>query len=224
MKKLALTLTALTLALALAGCGVSNAGSGSSSMGASSASSSIAQSGDSQSAASGDLTSVMDSLFDGIAEDEMPMLMPQEDGSKYAPLTEENSEYNVGVARNAYKEGICAEAAMSAQAHSICLLKANSADDAAQLAKDVAAGANPRKWVCVEAERTIVAYSGDTVLLAMSYDNLAQTVLDNFKAKFGEENVTVVKDEAIAAMSESESGELPMDPVASMPESASGAL
>lgn len=222
MKKLALTLTALTLALALAGCGASNAGS--SSMGTSSAPSSMVQSGDSQSAASGDLTSVMDSLFDGVAEDQMPMLMPQEDGSKYAPLTADNSEYNVGVALDAYKEGICAEAAMSAQAHSVCLLKANSADEAAQLAKDVAAGANPRKWVCVEAERTIVAYSGDTVLLAMSYNDLAQTVLDNFKAKFGEDNVTVVKDETSAEMAAPESGELPMDPVASMPESASGAL
>lgn len=222
MKKLALTLTALTLALALAGCGASNAGS--SSMGTSSAPSSMAQSGDSQSAASGDLTSVMDSLFDGVAEDQMPMLMPQEDGSKYAPLTADNSEYNVGVALDAYKEGICAEAAMSAQAHSVCLLKANSADEAAQLAKDVAAGANPRKWVCVEAERTIVAYSGDTVLLAMSYNDLAQTILDNFKAKFGEDNVTVVKDETSAEMAAPESGELPMDPVASMPESASGAL
>lgn len=221
MKKLALTLTALTLALALAGCGSSNTGS--SSMGASSVAPPMAQSSDSQTAASSDLTSVMDSLFDGVAEDEMPMLMPQEDGSKYAPLTADNSEYNVGVALDAYKEGICAEAAMSAQAHSVCLLKANSADEAAQLAKDVAAGANPRKWVCVEAERTIVAYSGDTVLLVMSYNDLAQTVLDNFKAKFGEDNVTVVKDETGAEMAAPESGELPMDPVASMAESASGA-
>lgn len=223
MKKLALTLTALTLALALAGCGSSTTSS-SSSMSTSSPSSSAPQNGTSQTAESGDLTVLMDALFDGIAENEMPMLMPQEDGSKYAPLTEENSEYNVGVARSAYKEGICAEAAMSAQAHSICLLKANSADDAAQLAKDVAAGANPRKWVCVEAERTIVAYSGDTVLLAMSFDSLAQTALDNFTNHFGSDNVTVVLDKASAEMSGAENGELPMDPVASMPESASGAL
>lgn len=223
MKNLALTLTALTLALALAGCGSSSSSMPSSSTASSTASSSSAQSSASQTGATGDLTSVMDQLFAGIAEDEMPMLMPQQDGSKYAALTAENSEYNVGVALDAYKEGICAEAAMSAQAHSICLLKANSAEEAAKLAEDVAAGANPRKWVCVEAERTIVAYSGDTVLLAMSFNDLAQTVLDNFKAQFGEENVTVVKDEASAEMAAPESGELPMDPVASMPEDASSA-
>lgn len=227
MKKLAITLTALTLALALAACG-STAGSSSStaSSGAasSSASSSTAQIGSTETVDTSDLTTVMDALFNGIAEDQMPMLMPQEDGSKYAPLTEENSEYNTGVAMSAYKEGLCAEAAMSAQAHSICLLKANSAEEAAKLAEDVAANANPRKWICVEAERTVVAYSGDTVLLAMSYNDLAQTVLDNFKTQFGEENVTVVKDEASADMAMPEGDDVTSDPVAAMPEDASGAL
>lgn len=226
MKKLAITLTALTLALALAACG-STAGSSSSTAtsgaASSSASSSTAQSGSTETVDTSDLTTVMDALFNGIAEDQMPMLMPQEDGSKYAPLTEENSEYNTGVAMSAYKEGLCAEAAMSAQAHSICLLKANSAEEAAKLAEDVAANANPRKWICVEAERTVVAYSGDTVLLAMSYNDLAQTVLDNFKAQFGEENVTVVKDEVSADMAMLED-DMTSDPVAAMPEDASGAL
>lgn len=226
MKKLAITLTALTLALALAACG-STAGSSSSTAtsgaASSSASSSTAQSGSTETVDTSDLTTVMDALFNGIAEDQMPMLMPQEDGSKYAPLTEENSEYNTGVAMSAYKEGLCAEAAMSAQAHSICLLKANSAEEAAKLAEDVAANANPRKWICVEAERTVVAYSGDTVLLAMSFNDLAQTVLDNFKAQFGEENVTVVKDEVSADMAMLED-DMTSDPVAAMPEDASGAL
>lgn len=227
MKKLAITLTALTLALALAACG-STAGSSSSTAtsgaASSSASSSTAQSGSTETVDTSDLTTVMDALFNGIAEDQMPMLMPQEDGSKYAPLTEENSEYNTGVAMSAYKEGLCAEAAMSAQAHSICLLKANSAEEAAKLAEDVAANANPRKWICVEAERTVVAYSGDTVLLAMSYNDLAQTVLDNFKAQFGEENVTVVKDEVSADMAMLEGGDVTSDPAAAVPEDASGAL
>ena len=227
MKKLAITLTALTLALALAACG-STAGSSSSTASSSAASSSASSSASSESSSAtavdtSDLTAVMDALFSGIAEDQMPMLMPQEDGSKYAPLTEENSEYNTGVALSAYKEGICAEAAMSAQAHSVCLLKANSADEAAQLAEDVAANANPNKWICVGAERTIVAYSGDTVLLAMSFNDLAQTVLDNFTAQFGAENVTVVKDEASADMAMPE-GDMTSDPVAAMPEDASGAL
>ena len=227
MKKLAITLTALTLALALAACG-STAGSSSSTATSGAASSSASSSTSSESSSTAavdtsDLTSLMDALFSGIAEDQMPMLMPQEDGSKYAPITEENSEYNTGVALSAYKEGIYAEAAISAQAHSVCLLKANSADEAAQLAEDVAANANPNKWICVGAERTIVAYSGDTVLLAMSFNDLAQTVLDNFTAQFGAENVTVVKDEASADMAMPE-GDMTSDPVAAMPEDASGAL
>ena len=51
----------------------------------SSASSSTVQSGSTETVDTSDLTTVMDALFNGIAEDQMPMLMPQEDGSKYVP-------------------------------------------------------------------------------------------------------------------------------------------
>jgi len=125
----------------------------------------------------------MDKVFEGIPEDEMPMLMPADmnEGSKYMPLTVDNSEYNVGVPRDAYKEGIAAESAISAIAHSVCLLRA----DSAEAAKDVEANADPRKWVCVEAEKKIVRQSGDVVILIMTSADLADRLDANFQALAG---------------------------------------
>lgn len=198
MKKLAITLTALVLAASMVACGASNANSTSSPAASGSSSTSTSASA----AQSGDLTTLMDKLFETIPEDQRPMMMPMEDGSKYMPLTAENSEYNVGVPVDQYVEGICAEAAMSAQAHSVVLLKAENAEKAAALANEVAEKANPRKWICVNAERLIVEHSGDTVLLIMSYNDLAQAISDNFKTAFGAENVTVVTDKVFDDMGE----------------------
>lgn len=192
MKKLAMILASVLAVAVLAGCGNSNSTSTSNSASSSSVSSGVT----SQTAASSDLDAVMDNLFTGISENDLPATMPTEDG-KYAALTAENSEYNVGVSRDSYVDGICADAAISVQAHSVCLLKAESEEAAANLAKEVAEKANPNKWICSMAEHKTVAYSGDTVLLAMTFNNLAEPILNNFKAEFGADNVTVVMDEEV---------------------------
>lgn len=197
MKKLAIVLASVLAVSVLAGCGNSTTSGSSSSV-----ASSVASSAASESASTADtsnLETLMDSLFNGIPAENLPMTMPTQDGKKYASLTEENSEYNVGVARDAYVDGIVAEAAISAQAHSVCLLTANSEEEAAKLAEEIAEKANPNKWVCVMAEHKTVAYSGNTVLLAMTFEDFAQPILDNFKSAFGADKVTVVVDETLSA-------------------------
>lgn len=179
MKKFSLFL-ALVMGLSLlAGCAGKPASSGSAS---SSSSSAGAPAGP-----EGTLEEIMDKLFEGIPEDEMPMLMPAaiNGGSKYMELTADNSEYNVGVPRDAYKEGIAAEAAISAIAHSVCLLRAESAEAAQTLAQEVEGNADPRKWVCVEAEKKIVRQAGDVVLLIMTGAELADKLDANFQALAG---------------------------------------
>lgn len=188
MKKLAFCL-ALALALSgLAGCtkpAASTPSSAPASSGASSGSGSASVSV--PASIEGTLEEIMDRVFEGIPEDEMPMLMPADlnDGKKYMELTADNSEYCVGVGRDAYKEGIAAEAAISSIAHSVCLLRADSAEAAAGLAKDVEANADPRKWICVEAEKKIVSQSGDLVLLIMTGADLADKLDANFQALAG---------------------------------------
>lgn len=126
----------------------------------------------------------MDAVLASVPEDQLPALMPADlnGGEKYAPLTEENSEYNLGVTRDRYAEGIAAEAAMSSVAHSVCLVRANSAEEAEQLAADIEAGADPRKWICVEAESKIVDWSGDVVILIMTGADNADKIHAAFTA------------------------------------------
>lgn len=192
MKKLSFLL-ALTLGLSLlAGCArpassTPPASSGAASSGAVSSEAASGSASGEPAQAQGSLEEIMDKVFEGIPEEDMPMLMPADlnGGSKYAELTADNSEYNVGVPRDAYKEGVAADAAMSSVAHSVCLLRAESAEAAEQLAKDVEANADPRKWICVEAEKKIVSRSGDLVLLIMTGADLADKLDANFQALAG---------------------------------------
>ena len=126
----------------------------------------------------------MDQVLAAGDAEQIPMLMPADlnGGAKYTPLTEENSEYNLGVTRDRYADGIAAEAAMTSVPFSVCLVKANSAEEAEQLAADIEANADPRKWICVEAESKIVDYSGDVVILIMTGADSAEAIHAAFTA------------------------------------------
>ena len=121
----------------------------------------------------GSLEEILAKVYDGITE--MPMTMEQE-------LTEENSEYYVGVGRSEYTEGLASDAAINAVAFSVCLLRAESAEAAEALAEQVEEKADPRKWICVEAEAKIVDRIGDVVILIMTDQTLADQLSANFKA------------------------------------------
>lgn len=79
-------------------------------------------------------------------------------------------------------EGLVSEAMISSIAHSVVLLRTPDNQSAQLLAEDVEANANPRKWICVEAEKTIVSVHGSTVLLVMSFEKSADTIAANFDA------------------------------------------
>ena len=190
MKKLALTLALALAVAAFAGCTSAPSSAPSSAPGSSTPASEPASepvsepaSGDVDLAASS-LEQIMDAVLASASQDELPDLLPADanGGSKYTPLTEENSEYNLGVARDRYVEGIAADAAMSAIPHSVCLVRAASAEEAEALAADIEANANPRKWVCVEAEKKIVEQSGDVVILIMTSSDLADQLAAGFNA------------------------------------------
>lgn len=93
---------------------------------------------------------------------EFPMLMQSE-------INAENSEYFLGIPFTNIAEGVASEPMMSAQAHSVCLVRVKNKRNVQQIANDIKKKVDPRKWVCVGIERSeiITIVRGDLILLIM---------------------------------------------------------
>ena len=165
MKKISLLLASALLIMMLAACGSAGASSSPTPSSVSSAPANV----------EGALADLMAKVYEGIPEDELPALIDTE-------LNAENSTYYAGVESSAYKEGLASEAMMNAVAHSVVLLRAESAEAAETLKDDVAANVDPRKWVCVEAEKVITDNIGDLVILIMASEAVAPQLHENFLA------------------------------------------
>ena len=122
----------------------------------------------------GNLEDLMSKLYNGISPDDMPALATN-------PVTQENIEYYLGTSDIQYKEGLASEPLMSSIAHSVVLLRLNSADDANAVKEKIRNNVNPRKWICVEVEQKDVKIesSGDLVVLIM-VNELSDKILENF--------------------------------------------
>lgn len=164
MKKLCLILAAAMLAATLAACGASSSAPASSAVSSSAAAH-----------VDGTLEELMEKVYEGIGENEMPMVANTE-------LTADNSVYYTGVESTAYTEGIASEAMIGSIAHSVVLLRAADEASAETLKEDIKANVDPRKWICVEAEEVITDNIGDLVILIMSDGTLAPKVHENFLA------------------------------------------
>ena len=78
-----------------------------------------------------------------------------------------------------------ASAMIGSIAHSVVLLKLPEDDDVAAVAADIEANMDPRKWICVEAEATMVKTSGQYVLMVMSSQATVDAISANFDTVFG---------------------------------------
>jgi len=81
-------------------------------------------------------------------------------------------------------EAVISEGMISAIAHSVVLVRVPEGTDAADVAAQIEANADPRKWICVEAEKTVVSQHGSLVLLVMSSEATATAIAANFDALY----------------------------------------
>ena len=96
------------------------------------------------------------------------------------PLDEENFAAYAFIDPIEDAEGVATESAITAVAHSVVLLRLPEESDAQEVAKQIEENADPRKWICVEAEKTEVVSHGNLVLLVMSFEEDATTIVNNF--------------------------------------------
>ncbi len=79
-------------------------------------------------------------------------------------------------------EALASEAMMSSVAHSVVLLKLPEGSDVEKIRSEIEKNADPQKWICVAAEKTEVVSNGNLILLVMSFEDIADTIVDQFKS------------------------------------------
>ena len=118
------------------------------------------------------MNEVVDKLYVGL-EDNMPTVGSTE-------ITKDNMKSYIGIDNLDIKEGVASEALIGSIAHSVVVLRVNDKVDVEKAKNDIKENANPRKWVCVEAEKVIVKSKGDVIILIMSNNELAPKIESNF--------------------------------------------
>ncbi len=102
-------------------------------------------------------------------------------------LTEENFEMFAFIPYAEGLEGYVSEAMIGAMAHSAVLIRVTGDQDPAEVAAQITENLNPRKWICVEAEKSVVRQYGNTIALVMSWTQTANQMISNFDALNGSE-------------------------------------
>lgn len=121
----------------------------------------------------GSLEEIMTKLYEGIKEEDMPMMVEN------ISLTEDNFKY-YAFADVKYKEAIASESMTGSTPHSVVLIRLQDSNDATKVVKEIKEKADPRKWICVEAQNVYVLNKGDLVVLIMS-NELADPIKTNFE-------------------------------------------
>lgn len=97
-------------------------------------------------------------------------------------ISEDNEEYILGTDEIDYTDSVYSAPQMSSVAYQCVLLRLAEDQDAEEAKKLLTDNADPRKWVCVEAESVIVENSGDVVLYIMADTDTAAAIQTAFQA------------------------------------------
>lgn len=108
----------------------------------------------------------------------------------------ESITYYTGLADGSKISQIAISEPMMGQAYSLVAVQVANADDAAAVAQEMYDNIDQRKWVCVEADTKVAAYTGDTVIFFMVSSDFAEqvtteSIVEAFRAAVNGE-VTVI--------------------------------
>lgn len=107
-------------------------------------------------------------------------------------------EYATGLASIENIEEIYrSEPMMSSQAYSLIVVKLKDSSNAEKIQTEMMNNVNPRKWICVTAEKICSISKGNIVALVMASDEWATPVFESMRKELSggkEENVTVEDD------------------------------
>lgn len=128
----------------------------------------------------GPLSEVMDSLYENadLPQDFRDSLADFSTGE----IPAESAEYLIGTTEVAYEESYFSVPMMNAVAYQCILLRLPEGADVDAAKQTIADHADPRKWVCVEAESVIVENVGNVVLFIMGDSQVTNAMQEAFLA------------------------------------------
>lgn len=121
----------------------------------------------------------------------MQDVIPVEMTESYIGLTSSDFEANV-------TDSVFYESMISPANQSFCLIKVNDVTKVEELKQKIFDNCNPRKWICMTAERVVVLNSGEYIMLAMASQDSCNALIPAFETKFGKENVGTILDKTVS--------------------------
>ena len=121
----------------------------------------------------------------------MQDVIPAEMSETYIGLTE--ADFTANVADSVFYESMISPANQS-----FCIVKVKDASKVDELKQKIFDNCNPRKWICMTAERVVVLSSGEYIMLAMASQDSCNALIPAFKAEFGEANVGTILDKTVS--------------------------
>jgi hypothetical protein len=119
-------------------------------------------------------------------------------GTNTLDLTNADSlAYNTGLSSaDNIIEVVMSEAMIGSQANSSFLMRVEDGADIDAIKQAIINGINPRKWICVGADKVIVCNSGNIIYMVMSADNLipAEELYNAFAEVVGTVGEKLVRD------------------------------
>lgn len=94
----------------------------------------------------------------------------------------DTEEYILGTNEVKYTDSVCSTSMVTATAYQCVILRLAEGEDPEAAKETLREHADPRKWICVEAESVILENIGDVVLYVMAEKNVAEAVRMSFLA------------------------------------------
>lgn len=132
----------------------------------------------------GSLSEIMDAVYENadLSQDFRDSMANFDSGE----IPAESAEYLIGTTEVAYDESFYSVPLMNVVPYQCILLRLPEGTDLETAKQTIADHADPRKWVCVEAESVIVENVGNVVLFVMGDSQTTNALLTAFLA-LGEE-------------------------------------
>lgn len=128
----------------------------------------------------GSLSEIMNSVYENadLPQDFRDALANYDSGE----IPSDSAEYLIGTTDVAYDESFYSMPMMNAVAYQCILLRLPEGADVDAAKQTLMDHADPRKWVCVEAESTVVENVGNVVLFIMGDSQVTNAMKDAFLA------------------------------------------